>query len=476
MAVFDGPKAVRELLRFLFDANVGTSFGCPFRPTYPKVWILAIIPFGYSETPSFCAFMVVATALVQATHVTLANGTLRLSARALKCLFSFYYIQMSACILLGLSLDTAAATHDKLMALGQFVCIVLFVDSSVHIPGQLGICVTEILRLGMSKGWNNQIIDAVGAQVVFSGVLITSSVALEYTVRQSLQAQQKYSDAESLVASFRTVLGGTCDADLLLNGALQIQDGGEALCHALSLGDSLKGKQFTDLLVRDTDELERFHAFIAAGTTAKSPAKCATPRGLRVSLCTAHAERIGADVFHVCVAGIFGSRDPHHVLALKFDGEASDASVQSTSPVPAGPVHPRTPSLEETTRATETHNSPSERSVESRAAGSFLSGLEGFTEVSFLVNTQNLEVISAHFNFAQESGSSTGPTQPAIRKFVRATQWPGQSLNAQVAFQVVAAVPRSLLRLLQNCGLGKSLCVEEGHVGTPRGLVRTSSP
>ena len=69
-----------------------------------------------------------------AVLVVLARRDLHLSAPVLKALCRWYYLVMIAI----LSFGNPPPVCRTLMACGQFVCIACYVDTEVHIPGQLG--------------------------------------------------------------------------------------------------------------------------------------------------------------------------------------------------------------------------------------------------------------------------------------------------------------------------------------------------
>ena len=97
-------------------------------------------------------------------------------------------------------------------------------DSRTHMVGQLVLALTEVCRHIVNRGWERaELAATIHAQLVFSVLLIIAAIVFELILRGRVAAQFQHADAESLVSSFRTLLGGISDAELLLNDELKIE-------------------------------------------------------------------------------------------------------------------------------------------------------------------------------------------------------------------------------------------------------------
>ena len=187
---------------------------------------LVSMPFAYKGEGIKLAGMMLITIFLYLFHLLLAARRIRFSGQGLRHYFGFaYLILIGAPWLVPVNASQSAA-HMKMMEASQFISIMVFLDSRVHIPGQVVVCLSEICRHVVHNGWDETSLPhTVCAQLVFSGLLITASISAESQLRGRLSAQLQIADAESLVSSFRMLLRGISDAELLLNGNFEIQAG-----------------------------------------------------------------------------------------------------------------------------------------------------------------------------------------------------------------------------------------------------------
>eukprot|EP00913_Durusdinium_trenchii_P025032 g23497.t1 len=79
-------------------------------------------------------------------------------------------------------------------------------------------------------------------------------------LRGLIYARLDTADAESLLSSFRRVLRGVCDGDVLLDSQMNVAQESQCLRHLILTDVSLKGKSFEHLLV-DDEQRTRFREF-----------------------------------------------------------------------------------------------------------------------------------------------------------------------------------------------------------------------
>ena len=210
-------------------------------------------PFVYKGDSIMFMGMTLITIFLYSSHVLIAARRVHLSGQALRYYFTVAYVILIGAPWLVLQPGVQSVAHMKMCEVSQFISVLVFLDSRVHIPGQLILCISEICRHIVTHGWEQTpLAHTVVAQLVFSGLVITASITMESQLRARLSAQLQNADAESLISSFRVLLRGISDAELLLNGKFEIQ-AGTGLDRMLLSGGKLK--QSTDLLSRDPEEL-----------------------------------------------------------------------------------------------------------------------------------------------------------------------------------------------------------------------------
>ncbi|CAE7742970.1 unnamed protein product [Symbiodinium sp. CCMP2592] len=218
---------------------------------------MVIIPFIYDRGNAvFMVGILLAAAAAYATHLAIACDKIRLRAQQLKVFVAAYYAITVVCILCGSGFE-----HMRLMETGQITLFACYCDSTVHVPGQAALALAEIVCIAASSGLQSVSVELVAAPLLKALILIFSSVVLESTMKEGVAAQFRGADAESMVTSFRTMLKGLSDAELLLDESLQITDDDDLLRGALVM-ESLKGQVFSNLLLPDTEEQDRFQKFI----------------------------------------------------------------------------------------------------------------------------------------------------------------------------------------------------------------------
>ncbi|CAK9018629.1 unnamed protein product [Durusdinium trenchii] len=269
---------------------------------------------------------------------------------------------------------------------------------------------------------------------------VASSIFIDLLLRGRLYALFETADAESLVSSFRRVLRGACDGEVLLDGQMNVAQESECLKHLILTNVSLKGRSFQHLLV--DEEQQRFHEFINTSTQAFGTPESkgsALPLCLRVSFRGSAGIQVGADIYHVPVPGLFGSSTPYHLIAFKEDSEPRPLPEAEEDAVPS-----------ELVNAWADGTRPDKRGALG-ASNSSVSGSTGkssgiaieeycpeLQEITMLVDvtTELQDVQQAHLNF--ERCADTGDlrlalqsSMPSLRKLVKPTDW--EKIRSSVA-------------------------------------------
>ena len=382
-------------------------------------------------------------------HWLLSTGRLHLSCRGLRCLFGFFYLLLLASHWIGpQSYGVEASSHLRALEASQMISILVFVDGRTHVCGQLVLALSEVCRHVLNHGWEPMaLVLTIHGQLIFSGLLVISAIVLEFTLRGRVAAQFQHSDAESLVSSFRTLLRGISDAELLLDDKLRIE-ASTGLSHILLSGNAWEGIAFQQLLSQDNEEKLRFQSFISREREGDKQTE-ATPSCLRVSLQTAQQQRVGVDLFHVQVPRLYGCTDAYHLLAMKMDAE-------SIVPPEAAPA--QNPPVTLRSMSSVGH-APRSASSQTPSEGSLLPSLPHLSELVLVVDGhRQQEVVQVHVQYKQpqrprreEEGNLRNPAEtfPTLRQFVRPTEW--QSVSSQL-HQFATRVRSGNL---QNGSLGK---------------------
>lgn len=383
------------------------------------------VPLVYDGDFMTFAFMMFANSFLYSMHWSVSAGRIHVSVSSLRCFYVFAYAIMVLAHWMGpQSYDAHSSAHMKCLEAGQLVSILVFVDSRTHTVAQLVLALTEVCRHIVNRGWERTELTAtIHAQLVFSGLLIIAAIVFELILRGRVAAQFQHADAESLVSSFRTLLGGICDAELLLDDKLKIE-AGTGLSRILLSGNVWEGAAFEDLLSQDLEEQLRFQAFMSTGGHDSQPTPATAPC-LRVTFCTAQQQRVGVDLYHVPVPHLYGCEDAYHLLAMKMDMESSALPEAMPAQIPS------IASRSMTSTSNGLRSRASSR-ASSAAEGSLLPGLPHLKELMLVVDPQQShEVVQVHMQYKE--GRRRQDETPAVnlRQFVRPTEWQTISLRVQ---------------------------------------------
>jgi len=255
-----------------------------------------------------------------------------------------------------------------------------------------------------------------------------------------------------MVSSFRRVLRGVCDGEVLLDSKLKIS--GKSGCLQTLLmkgGQDFKNKSFEELLVED--ERERFRSFML-DVEVPLNSDISAPPCLRVSLKRSGGFRIGVDLFHV--PHQLGE-ETYHLVALREDCDTR--SLPEVMGATDLDEHPYARPVEEPKRI------PSVCSTVSQvSANSLLQICSDLQEMTLLVdpNSPQFDVEQAHLSFVRQT-SDIDSTMPSLRRLVQPTDW-GTIRSQLTDFADAARSSREVLnirlRLQDDC----KRCVDVRHV------------
>ncbi|CAE7805731.1 unnamed protein product [Symbiodinium sp. CCMP2456] len=383
------------------------------------------VPLEAVDAPEFAAMKIGTNVKAQAYYSRI-NHVLRLtigdrvlsSCSRLRKLILFYYALMFVSIWMP-----EAGVSQRAVLVYHFIACVCYVDSAVHIPASLVMFLGRLCHGFMLYGKEFHFMEFAFDHGAVTIIVIIFSIVLERTLRDRLAAQFRNSDAESMISAFRQMLRGVCDGEVLLDDNLRIQEGAGCLNRLLSPSDCLDKKIFPDLLLQDSDELERFEKFISQpldlhSSAAQLPAPC-----LRLSLQSSNSQRAGVDVYHVALQHLFGCEGSYHLLGLKLDVESQaipDAAHES-----AGMASLRNSIL---------RRPPARSQASSRSGGTLLRTVSNVEELMMLVHDRDQQPVSQiHFKYRETSSSSAqgDSVMPDLKSLIRPTDW--ETVRASIA-------------------------------------------
>eukprot|EP00913_Durusdinium_trenchii_P035658 g33367.t2 len=164
--------------------------------------------------------------------------------------------------------NRAVGFHSAL----RFCLVLAHLDPKITIPFQVLYTLVEVfLHVWVIEGdILVQLTSFASGQLFILVETIASSIFIDLGLRGRFYAQLDTADAESLLSSFRRVLRGVCDGDVLLDSEMNVAQDSQCLRHLILSDVSLKGKSFEQLLIDDAQRL-RFREFIEASNDAWGP-------------------------------------------------------------------------------------------------------------------------------------------------------------------------------------------------------------
>jgi len=359
---------------------------------------------------------------VYIAHHSVCKEKLKLNALNLRTIYAVFYASFVFFALSNGShqRDDARAIIDQGFNAGsRMIMSVIFIDTLSAIPAQVAISLVETGVHAMHHTSQDTLMFA-WMQLIMSSGIIAISVVLEFWVTSHITALM---DTECMVMSFRRMLRGVSDGEVILTEELCIAEEADCLKHLMMASGTFKGKQFEHLIVED--EVCRFKDFIKQSMAeAHKPEdqRTKTPPCLRVSLRGPSHLRVGVDLWHVCMPG--RKDGVMHLLALREDGEArasipvaghegESIEMQSLRSTEAGGTSERCES-----EASDC--SWSQKSSASMMVDSF----PELVDMTLCVDTSThwFDIEQAHLSFARQAQSSYN-SMPSLRRLVRPTDW-----------------------------------------------------
>ncbi|CAL1129572.1 unnamed protein product [Cladocopium goreaui] len=354
-------------------------------------------------------------------HHVVATETLTMNKARMRLLVLLHYVQCGAFVY-GLPSDCEHAILTSALVLTiRFTISLLSADIGTAVPAQALFMMHEIWI-----AWKR---DPSTATTVFWYQLIASSAILAVSGLVEFSTRSRIAmllNSESMVVSFRQMLRGLCDGELLLDGNLRVVGKVECLRRLLMTSDDFSNQSFEELLVEE--ERPRFLRFMfenleSTMTGADDNKLMSAPPCLRVSLKGA-GHRIGVDLFHVKMPPLFG-QETYHLVALREDSDFRQAAEAFAEAAPDST--PALPQIEEKGTKTAGVGSSvarSDRSVPQVSSNSLIQICPELQEMTLLVDasTPLLDVEQAHLSFVRR-GDEFDCSMPSLRRIVRPTDW-----------------------------------------------------
>ena len=380
-------------------------------------------------------------------HSVVSGGLVQLNRQRLKALQVVVYVFVALWVYGCPSDSKSAILWSAINTAIRFAVAIFFVDFSTGIPSQSIFSLIET--------WNSWQRDGQYLPVAFFHQLTVLIFILFAAGLVELNSRSRIAvtlQSESMVSSFRRVLRGVCDGEVLLDSKLKIS--GKSGCLQTLLmkgGQDFKNKSFEELLVED--ERERFRSFML-DVEVPLNSDISAPPCLRVSLKRSGGFRIGVDLFHV--PHQLGE-ETYHLVALREDCDTR--SLPEVMGATDLDEHPYARPVEEPKRI------PSVCSTVSQvSANSLLQICSDLQEMTLLVdpNSPQFDVEQAHLSFVRQT-SDVDSTMPSLRRLVQPTDW-GTIRSQLTDFADAARSNREVLnirlRLQDDC----KRCVDVRHV------------
>ena len=359
-------------------------------------------------------------------HNMVANGFIELTPQRVKFLSCFIHALLFIVII---STPAAASIFEfvlmqSLQTSIRFLLVFICLNPWVSVPFQLlySIADTTVYLLFFEESHVHWALLCC-AQICILVNIIVCSLLVDVALRGRIYALLDTADAESLVSSFRRVLRGVCDGEVLLDSRMMVVQESQCLKNLILTDVSLVGRCFLHLLA-DGDR-DRFRSFIESSMQAvgmPDSKHVAPPFCSRVSFRGSAGLRVSADIYHVPVPGLFGAKESHHLIALKEDLESRPLPEAEEGSLPSQLL------WRQHGRSSDTASRHSESSGQGAVDAS--PGCPDLEEMTLLVSvgTELQDVLEAHVRFErhEEVGdipSALQSSMPSLRKLVKPTDW-----------------------------------------------------
>lgn len=276
----------------------------------------------------------------------------------------------------------------------------IFMDAYLSIP--MGICVSLADAVMFEVLGGEFTRSALWTRLLILVVYVMIPACAEETARRLIQTSQ---DATRMLASFRRIIKGSSDGDLLLDSDFKILDEAKCLQHLTGdLGRSFEGASFLSMLSGPgaTRDFVQFadHSDDELAQSGSAPA-CH-----RIHLFNAFGVPVGVDVCHVRVPNLFGATKPYHLLVFKEDPEPRE-----------GPSAERNPAAGSIASSVEPQTAASQAECSESSLASITLLLDGMSE--------HFDILEAHIKFKHqtEDTSDTFHCVPNLQGLTRPQDW-----------------------------------------------------
>ena len=310
----------------------------------------------------------------------------------------------------------AFASFQLLGTVARIMTAFGFLNPRITISFEVLYAATEVfVYLSFLGEANVQFLLACLGQLVILIMTVASSFLLNLALRGRIHALLDAANAESLVSSFRRVLRGLCDGEVLLDSEMNVSQESECLKHLILTDVSLKGRSFEHLLA--PEDQQRFREFIEASTGALDSAP---PFCSRVGLRGSAGIRVAVDIYHVPVPGLFGADKPYHLIAFKEDYESRPLPDAEDDAIPAELIPSRA------------RNGECMSMVSESTGQICVDHCPELQQMTLLVNVESelQDVEEAHLKFDRAEGevgdlpsADLQSSMPSLRKFVKPMEW-----------------------------------------------------
>lgn len=391
------------LVHFAAISMLWSAWDTVRNPSYSKSWLLLQFIAAWTQ------------------HHACLEGWIPLDCRSLRTIsiaqygaFVTFHLgcldNMQADAATALSFNTFQIVMRCLMAL-------IFADTPVAIPGQFFLSLAETCIFLQCHGYDEAFFGFAVVQALTLGSTYMISGLSEFWINSQTEALL---ESKATVHSFRKMLRGLCDGEVVLDSDLRVCDGLDCLQRLLMVS-SFDNDNFAELLV--PEQLESFRSFLSAEENQDA----SMPACLRVSLRDPGSDWRSVDLFHVKMPHI--GDEGQHLIALREDGDArkeremregSARSGERDSSVSSENVDlPAMPAMHAFYGSPYHQYSPSAMTL----APSTLPLCTELADMTLLVDasTPQLEIHQANLSFVRQPGEES--TIPCLRSMVRPTDW-----------------------------------------------------
>ncbi|CAE7398335.1 unnamed protein product [Symbiodinium natans] len=356
-------------------------------------------------------------------HLIISSGTLQLNRARCRLFVLVMYVMVGLWVQ---GLHASPGNCQNALILSSVTISVRFAVATFFVNFQIGVPAQSLLSL--LETWNDWQRDPASVHIsclhqltVLAFILVLAGL-MEFHNRSR---NALLANSESMVLSFRRVLRGVCDGEVVLDSKLRVS--GEAGCLQTLLMTTDPGfyENFEDLLAED--ERERFRSFIMS-EHSNAPGLSAPPC-LRVSLkrpprksstgSVSELPPIGVDLFHV---PHMLDEETYHLIALREDSDSRSLLEVVGADEDVTPAH--TASSDRRSLRTPRSVNQTDGSVSQVSSNSVLQICREVKEMTLLVDatTPLLDVDQAHLSFARRSDSDDS-SMPSLRRLIQPTDW-----------------------------------------------------